>query len=93
MTIFGIRIMRERTFRAYEAHCVGLLKVAEQDIEMLKVKYYYAKARALTAERRREITVEPYHRGVRLIIGEPPGPNPNDERRDRLALDLRDGRV
>ncbi len=57
MTIFGIRIMRERTFRAYEAHCV-------EEIEILQAKYQYAKARAIIAERPRFITVKPVAMGV-----------------------------
>lgn len=77
MTIFGIRIMRESTFREYEAHCVRLMEIAEKDIETLKAKYQYAKARAIVAEqfqRKTIITVKPVamgvDSGVRIEVGQ-----------------------
>lgn len=56
MTIFGIRIMREKTFRAYEAHSVRLLEVAEKEIETPKVSVNRWKDEyRQTAELRRQL--------------------------------------
>jgi hypothetical protein len=69
MTIFGIRIMRERTYQAEHEYTVRLLTEAEKQIDAWKAKYYYANARAIVAEqfqRKTVINVRP--KGVRVGI-------------------------
>ncbi len=85
MTIFGIRIMRERVFREYEAHCGRLIEGAEKDIETLKAKYQYAKARAIVAEqfhRKMELRVWPVAKGVDSGVRIEVGVRPDTEIRE-----------
>jgi hypothetical protein len=76
MTIFGLRIMRERIYQLESATAEELLKIAVEECETWKAKYFYAKARAVVAEqfqRNTILTVKPVamgvDSGVRIEVG------------------------
>lgn len=71
MTIFGVRIVFEKTYQAdldrTVTECNQLLTASNEQLEFWKAKYYYAKARAVVAEQFQQkttITVKPVAMGV-----------------------------
>lgn len=66
MKIFGLIILRDRDLAMIEKTMDDALSQAGEQVDYWKAKYYYAKARALVAERFRNptITVKPVAMGV-----------------------------